>query len=161
MLLDRSAHVSSGGCVAIPRAARAWRWLAVPLAFAAALATARGEVSCPDQLGVQQRAEVPSGWSVSYSDTPSRLAGVTLFDGPPSNRVSLKYDRRRQTAKELILSWILRESPRSHYLRCSYERTTAQINTALPPGTRRCDVVFDRTTSYAGGGLPVKRMVCQ
>jgi hypothetical protein len=138
-----------------------WRCLAAPLLLAGALASARAEVSCPDQLSVQQRAEVPSGWSVSYSDTPPRLSGVTLFDGPPSNRVSLKYDRRRQTGKELILSWLLRDSPRSHYLLCSYERTTAQINTALPPGTGRCDVVFDRTTTYPGGGLPVKRMVCQ
>jgi len=131
------------------------------LALLGSAAVGRAEVSCPDQLDVAQRAEAPSGWSVSYSEIPARLSGVTLFDGPPANRVSLKYDRRRQTGKELILTWVLRDTPRSHYLQCSYERTTAQINTALPPGTSRCDVVFDRTTSYPGGGLPVKRMVCQ
>jgi hypothetical protein len=137
------------------------RSLLACLALLGSAAAARAEVSCPDQLEVEQRAQPPSGWSVGYSDIAPRLSGVTLFDGPPANRVSLKYDRRRQTAKELILSWILRDSPRSHYLLCSYERTTAQINTALPPGTGRCDVVFDRTTAYPGGGLPVKRMVCQ
>jgi purine nucleoside permease len=137
------------------------RRLLACLAVLGSVAVARAEVSCPDQLEVEQRAQAPSGWSIGYSDIPPRLSGVTLFDGPPANRVSLKYDRRRQTAKELILTWVLRDSPRSHYLLCSYERTTAQINTALPPGSGRCDVVFDRTTSYPGGGLPVKRMVCQ
>jgi hypothetical protein len=155
------APSSSSCCLECLPGPRTWRRFAVPLALVGTLAAARAEVSCPDQLSVQQRAEAPSGWSVSYADAPPRLTGVTLFDGPPSNRVSLKYTRRRQTGKELILSWILSDSPRSHYLLCSYERTTAQINTALPPGTRRCDVVFDRTTSYPGGGLPVKRMFCQ
>lgn len=154
--------LSLSRCVQMLPRGRARSFLAVVLVVSATAAgSARAEVSCPDQLSVQQRAEAPSGWSVSYSDTPPRLTGVTLFDGPPSNRVSLKYNRRRQTGKELILSWILPDSPRSHYLLCSYERTTAQINTALPPGTRRCDVVFDRSTSYPGGGLPVKRMFCQ
>ena len=140
---------------------RRGRGLLPVLAALASIQAAHAEVTCPDQLEVQQRAQAPSGWAVAYSEIPPRLAGVTLFDGPPANRVSLKYDRRRQTATELILTWALRETPRSHYLQCGYERTTAQISIALPPGTRRCDVVFDRTTSYPGGGLPVKRMVCQ
>ena len=140
---------------------RRGRGLLAVLVPLAGVPAAHAEVACPDQLEVQQRAQVPSGWTVAYSEIPSRLAGVTLFDGPPANRVSLKFDRRRQTATELILIWVLRETLRSHYLQCSYERTTAQISVALPPGTQRCDVVFDRTTSYPGGGLPVKRMVCQ
>jgi hypothetical protein len=122
---------------------------------------ARAEVSCPDQLAVQQRAEAPDGWSVSYGETAPRLAGVALFDGPPSNRVNLKFDQRRQGGRELILLWKLRDSPRSHYLQCSYERTTATIATPLPPGIRECEVVYDRTATYAGGWSPVKRNVCR
>jgi hypothetical protein len=122
---------------------------------------ARAEVSCPDQLSVHQRAEAPEGWSVSYAETAPRLAGVTLFDGPPANRVSLKFDQRKQTSRELILVWNLRDSPRSHYLQCSYERTTAAIATPLPPGIRQCEVVYDRTASYTGGSSPVKRNVCR
>jgi hypothetical protein len=119
------------------------------------------EVSCPDQINVQQRAEVPAGWSVSYGKQAPRLAGVTLFDGPPSNRTSLKFDQRKLSARELTLVWILRDSPRSHYLQCSYERTTAVIAIALPPGLRKCEVVFDRSTTYPGGSSPVKRNVCR
>jgi hypothetical protein len=119
------------------------------------------EVSCPDQLAVQQRAEPPSGWTVSYGETAPRLSGIALFDGPPSNRASLKFDQRKQSGRELILTWNLKDSPRSHYLQCSYERTTAVIATALPPGVRRCEVVFDRNSGYPGGGHPVKRNLCR
>jgi len=126
-----------------------------------AAADARAEVSCPDQLDVAQQAQPPAGWAVSYAGTAPRLAGVTLFDGQPSNRVSLKHDQRKQTARELILIWNLRDTPRSHYLQCSYERTTATISTPLPPGIRECEVAFDLTSTYPGGAMPVKRMVCR
>jgi hypothetical protein len=128
--------------------------------LAAATATARAEVSCPDQLSVQQRADPLSGWSVSYQETAPRLSAVTIFDGPPSNRVSLKYVKRRQTTRELILTWTLPDTPRTYYLQCGYERTSAQISTPLPPGVRECEIVMDRTTTYPGGGLAVKRMNC-
>jgi hypothetical protein len=127
----------------------------------AATDAAGAEVSCPDRLSVQQQAQAPNGWVVSYSGIPPRLSGVTLFDGPPANRVSLKHNRRRQAQRELILTWTLRHSPRSHYLQCSYERTTASISMPLPPGTTQCEVAYDLTTSYAGGAMPVKRMVCR
>jgi hypothetical protein len=135
--------------------------LGMAIGLAGVAGAVEAEVSCPDQLSVQQRAEPPSGWSVAYVEASPRLAGVTIFDGPPANRVSLKYDQRRQTSKELILIWNLRDIPRSHYLLCSYDRTTAQISTALPPGSRQCEVVFDRTAATPAGTLPVKRMVCR
>ena len=121
----------------------------------------RAEVSCPDQIEVAQQAQAPTGWAVSYSSTAPRLSGVKLFDGPPSNRVSLKHDRRKQTGRELILVWRLRQSPRSHYLQCTYERTTASISMPLPPGIHECEVAFDLSSSYGGGAMPVKRTVCR
>jgi hypothetical protein len=127
----------------------------------ALLPAARAEVSCPGQLSVQQRAEVPNGWSASYGETAPRLVGVAVFDGPPGNRINLKFDQRRQSARETVLTWKLADTPRSHYLQCSYERTTAVIATALPPGLRQCEVVYDRTSTYPGGGSPVKRNVCR
>jgi hypothetical protein len=121
----------------------------------------RAEIACPDTLPVQQRAEVPQGWSVNYSDQPPRLSGVTIFDGPPSNRASVKHNLRTQQGKEVQLRWNLIYSPRSHYLQCSYERTTAQIATPLPAGVRICDVFYDRDVSYPSGSLVIKRMVCK
>jgi hypothetical protein len=122
---------------------------------------AHAEFACPDTLSVQQRAEPPAGWSVNYTEQAPRLSGVIIFDGPPANRVSLKYTKRQQTDKEMILTWDLSDSPRSFYLQCSYERTTALIASPLPPGVRTCQVVFDRGVSYPGGGLAIKRMVCR
>lgn len=121
----------------------------------------RAEFSCPDTLSVSQRADPPRGWSVTYAEQAPRLSGVTIFDGQPANRASIKYTNRRQNAKEMILTWDLGDSPRSFYLQCSYERSTAQIASALPPGVRTCEVVYDRTVSYPGGALAVKRMVCR
>jgi len=119
------------------------------------------EVQCPDTLSVNQRAEPPTGWSVTYGEQAPRLSGVTIYDGRPANRVTIKYTNRRQSAKELILTWDLGDNPRSFYLQCSYERSTAQIASPLPPGVRTCEVVFDRTVSHPGGGFAVKRMVCR
>jgi hypothetical protein len=141
---------------------RDWRvGLAVPGLLAGIVGTAAGaEVSCPDQLSVEQRAQAPDGWAVNYSGITPRLSGVTIFDGQPANRVRLKHARRRQTQRELILTWHLGHSPRNHYLQCSYERTTASISMPLPPGTTQCEVAYDLTSNLPGGAMPVKRMVC-
>lgn len=122
---------------------------------------ARAETACPDTLAVRQTAEVPSGWTVTMSEQPPRLASVTLFDGQPANRASLKYTKRQQTGSETRLQWQLPQTPRSIYLQCGYERTAALISMPLPPGTTRCEVVFDRTTSYPSGASVIKRMVCR
>lgn len=123
--------------------------------------TAWADVGCPDRLAVEQKAQAPSNWSVGYSEVPPRLAGVAFFDGPPANGVSLKFDRSKRTGKELVLTWNLQDSPRNHYLQCSYERTTATIATALPRGVRFCEIVYDTGSNYAGGAMPVKRMFCR
>jgi len=122
---------------------------------------ARAEWACPDSLEVQQHANPPPGWTASYSDLAPRLSGVSIFDGPPANRASIKYNLRRQSGSEIRLRWDLIYSPRSHYVQCQYERTSALISAPLPAGVRTCDVVYDRNVSYPGGGMAVKRMVCK
>lgn len=138
----------------------ACKWM-VAAALLGLTAAGRAEVQCPDTLSVSQRAEPPTGWSVSYAEQAPRLSGVTIYDGQPANRVSIKYTNRKQSAKELVLIWDLGDNPRSFYLQCGYERSTAQIASPLPPGVRTCEVVYDRTVSYPGGALAVKRMVCR
>ncbi|MCC7548018.1 MAG: hypothetical protein IT532_09660 [Burkholderiales bacterium] len=105
--------------------------------------------------------EPPEGWSVSYGDSTARLAGIALFDGPPANRVRLKQDQARQGKRELVLRWVLRDSPRTHYLQCSYDRSNAVLTMPLPPGVRACELVFERGNTIPGGSMPVKRMFCR
>lgn len=135
--------------------------LPVTLLLVMGVVSAHAETTCPDTLAVRQSAEVPSGWSVTMSEQPPRLASVTLFDGQPANRASLKYTKRQQTSSETRLTWTLPQTPRSIYLQCGYERTSAMISAPLPPGISRCEVVFDRTMSYPSGASVIKRMVCR
>lgn len=137
------------------------RWRVCILGTAALLAAtgARAEFTCPSNLEVQQRAAAPEGWNASYSEQGPRLIGVALFDGQPANRASVKPNLRRQSGRETHLVWNLTYSPRSYYLQCQYDRTTALISAPLPAGTRGCEVVLDREAS--AGGTAVKRMVCR
>jgi len=137
---------------------RRWWMFGMVLGIAPA---AWAEVSCPDSIQVEQRVEAPDGWSASYNGANPHLAGITLFDGPPANRVKLAHDQARRGKRELVLRWNLRESPRTHYLQCSYDRTSAVLTTALPPGIRQCELVFERGNAIPGGSMPVKRMFCR
>jgi len=122
---------------------------------------AQAEVACPDSLEVQQQAVMPSeDWTAIYTDPPLRLTGVTIFNGPPSQNRKVKPFSTRSTQGELRIVWRLPESPRNFHLLCTYERTSANLVTVLPPGVTSCSAVYDRHVSYGRGGYAVKRMVC-
>ncbi|HEX4986189.1 MAG TPA: STY0301 family protein [Burkholderiales bacterium] len=130
-------------------------------ALAAVLATAaRAEVLCPDSLEVRQEASAPADWTVSYTEPPLRLTGVTIYDGPPSQNRRVKPHSVKSTKGELQVSWRLPQSRRNFHLVCSYERTSASLVGLLPPGVNGCNAVFDRRVSYGNEALAVKRMVC-
>ena len=121
----------------------------------------RAEVVCPDALEVQQQAVTPSNdWTVIYTEPPLRLTGVTVYDGPPSQNRKLKPRSTRSTEGELRIIWRLPTSRRNFHLMCTYERTSANLVTVLPPGVTVCTAVFDRHVSYGRNGQAVKRMVC-
>lgn len=122
----------------------------------------RAEVICPDSLEVNQQAITPSeDWSATYTDPPLRLTGVTVFDGPPSQKHKVKPFSTRSTQGELRIVWRLPASRRNFHLMCTYERTSANLVTVLPPGVTVCTAVFDRRVSYGREGHAVKRMVCK
>ena len=122
---------------------------------------AQAEVICPDSLEVQQRAITPSeDWSATYTDPPLRLTGVTVFDGPPSQKHKVKPYSTKSTQGEVRIFWRLPASRRNFHLMCTYERTSASLVTVLPPGVTGCNAVFDRRVSYGREGNAVKRMVC-
>ena len=135
------------------------RILAVAIALLAL--NVRAEVVCPDSLDVQQQAVTPSEeWTAMYSDPPLRLVGVTVFNGPPSQNRKVKPRSARSAEGELRVVWRLPESQRNFHLVCTYERTSANLVTVLPPGVTVCTVVFDPRVSYGRNGQAVKRMVC-
>jgi hypothetical protein len=138
---------------------RFFLWLCGSVLLAAS-ATLRAEVICPDVLNVEQNATPPSAeWQVSNLDRPSRLIGVTLYDGlPPDRRV--RPTVRSSSGSTLSIRWQLYPNRRGYYLMCSYEHTSARLYTALPPGVLLCEVAYDLNVS-AVGGHPVKRMVCK
>ena len=121
---------------------------------------AQAEVLCPDSLDVKQEASIAGDWTVSYTEPPLRLTGVTIYDGPPSQNHKVKPFSVKSIKGELRVSWRLPESKRNFHLACSYERTTASLTALLPPGMNGCNAVFDRRVSYGNETLAVKRMVC-
>jgi hypothetical protein len=135
--------------------------LIIALAVTVIAFAARAEVLCPDSLDVQQQAAAPAAdWTVSYTDPPLRLTGVTIYDGPPSQNHKVKPFSVKSTKGELRVSWRFPQSKRNFHLSCSYERTTARLTALLPPGMNGCNAVFDRRVSYGNEALAVKRMVC-
>jgi hypothetical protein len=121
---------------------------------------AQAEVLCPDSVEVKQEASIAGDWTVTYTDPPLRLTGVTISDGPPSQNHIVKPFSVKSTKGELRVFWRLPESKRNFHLTCSYERTTASLSALLPPGMNGCNAVFDRRVSYGNETLAVKRMVC-
>jgi len=120
---------------------------------------ALAEVSCPDVLTVEQRAVTSSDWQVSYLDRPSRLIGVTIYDGLPPGR-KMRPTTQRSSGDTLTIRWRLPENRRSYYVMCSYEHTAARLYSALPPGVLLCEAAFDLNVA-AVGGHPVRRMYCK
>ena len=135
--------------------------LTVATLFLALTIPAHAEVLCPDSIEVSQQATPPGpDWTLAYTDPPIRLTGITIYDGPPSQNRKIKPYSVRSTRGELRVSWRLPQSKRNFHLRCTYERTTASLNTLLPPGLNGCNAVFDRRVSYGNEALAVKRVVC-
>src|ERR1700732_784371 len=107
------------------------------LGFAASICMGYGnlayaQVACPPNISVEQKAAAPSEWSVDYSKAPAALSSATIFEGPPEEQASLKYDDERTTKDEVIQRWKLPASDRGYWIVCGYTNTTAQLRRRLP-----------------------------
>jgi hypothetical protein len=135
------------------------------IAFACAIAPvhfARAESACPATIAVEQRGSAPApDWTVTYSGYQTAVAGVTIFDGPPSEQASLVPDSEKPSGDNLIQIWQLPKSDRGYWIQCNYANTTAQISRPLPASVSRCDVVYDHNVRFAGGGNVVKSVNCK
>ena len=128
--------------------------------FVICAATAEAQIECPSTISVEQKAAAPNEWSVDNSKQPAELAAVTIFDGPPEERASLKYDDERTAKDEIIQTWLLPASTRGYWIVCGYANTIAQLKRKLPDDVRSCEVVLEKGAAFAGGGAVVKRARC-
>lgn len=85
---------------------------------------------------------------------------MTIFDGPPEQMASLKYDDERTTKTEIIQTWQLPASDRGYWMVCGYSNTTTLLRRKLPDDVRACEVVFEKGVSFGGGGMVFKRALC-
>lgn len=120
------------------------------------------EIPCPPTIGVEQRANaVPQGWEAAEEKRDPRLESVTFFDGPPSERASLKYDREEKQKREWVATWNLPASARGYWIACHYERTTVSLSRRLPGDVKTCQVTYERRVRGAAGLPAIKRIECK
>jgi hypothetical protein len=121
---------------------------------------AYAQVACPPNISVEQKAAAPNEWSVDYSKAQAALSSATIFEGPPEELASLKYDDERTTKDEVIQTWELPVSERGYWIVCGYTRTTAQLRRKLPGDIRACEVALEKGVTFGDGGAVVKRARC-
>lgn len=121
---------------------------------------AHAQVACPANISVEQKATAPNDWSADYAKLPAVLSSVTIFDGPPEEQASLKYDDQRTTKTEVIQTWELPASDRGYWIVCGYTNTSAQLWRKLPNELNACEVVLEKGVTSGNGGAVVKRAGC-
>ncbi len=135
------------------------------IAFACTIAAPQivcAQVTCPATIAVEQKVSAPDAdWTVAYSGYQTAVAGVTIFDGPPSQQASLVPDNEKTTKEAVIQTWRLAKSDRGYWLRCNYANTTAQIYRRLPANVTRCNVTYERNVSFGEGSRVVKKVDCK
>ena len=120
------------------------------------------EARCPPTITVEERvSERPDGWTVTQRKTGHPMAGVTFYDGPPSEEASLVYDETKASGDEWIATWHFTPGPRPFWIECRYENTTMQLAHPLPPTVTVCRVAYDKRIVKDPRHDEVRRLVCE
>ncbi len=146
------------------RANRTCLAIALALVAGAILSTAgwaAAEVMCPDTAAVAQKAAAAGEWQVRDSGEKPELESVTIYEGPPEQQASLKYDREIKRKSEIVQMWNLPPSKEGYWLACGYTNTSKQLYRKLPGITAICEAIFDRGVSFPSGGPVVRRVRCR
>lgn len=123
---------------------------------------AAAEVMCPDTISVVENAASTTGeWQVRDSGEKPELERMTIYDGPPAEQASLKYDREIKRKSEIVQVWNLPTSKRGYWLACGYSNTSKQLYRELPEMTSICEAIFDRNVSFPNGSPVVRRIRCR
>lgn len=134
------------------------------LAFVVLLSGCSGAepVACPDSVKVEQKLSgVAPGWTAAVDDSPHHLAGITFFDGPPADKVSLVYDKATEAGGKFIATWTFNpKSSEKVWVACRYAGTSVVLQRALPEKTSACTATYDNKQKVAG--LPLlEKLVCR
>ena len=132
----------------------------VAIAVASA-ARAAAEVVCPDTIAVTQSATAAPNWQVRDSGDKPELERVTIYDGPPEEQASLKYDREITRKSEIAQFWNLAPNDRGYWLACGYTNTSKELYRKLPAITAICEVIYDRGEHFADGSMVIRRVRCR
>ena len=118
--------------------------------------------SCPQKIEVEQRlAAAPEGWDAAQTSATVELASVTFFDGPPSEKASLKYDSEDRQKRDWVAFWNFPPNARGYWISCGYQNTTAVISRRLPENIRSCAVTYERKKRGAGSLPGIKQTSCK
>ncbi len=120
---------------------------------------ALADVGCPQAVTVTQALAMPqSGWTAGLDKLPTEVAGVSVFEGPPEEMADLVPDDGKDAADTRSDIWNLPQSDRGYWLICRYSNTTVILSRQLPATVTRCEAVYEKQQTFAGGA-PVVRLV--
>ena len=118
--------------------------------------------TCPQKIEVEQRVGVvPEGWNAAQTTATVALASVTFFDGPPSEKASLKFDSEDRQKRDRIALWNMPPNARGYWISCAYENTTAVVSRRLPENIKSCAVTYDRKKRGAASLPVIKDISCK
>jgi hypothetical protein len=99
----------------------------------------------PETISTKQSISVvPSGWDATDEAEANRLAEITVFDGPPEEHASLKYDEESEQGDALVLTWRFDGSPDDRiWISCAYQGTRIRIKKEFPVGLKELRVTYE------------------
>jgi len=134
----------------------------VVLAVAVALPTVvLADVGCPMKIEVSQSLATPqAGWTDGQDKLPTKLAGISVFDGPPEQLAEPVPDDGAETRDSRSDIWTLAKNERGYWLTCRYSSTTVTLTRQLPATVTRCETVYEKQLSFIGGAAVVRSVAC-
>jgi len=108
----------------------------------------------------QTLAAPPSGWTAGLDKLPTEVAGVSVFDGPPEELADLVPDDGKNAADTRSDIWNLPQSDHGDWLVCRYANTTVILSRRLPATVTRCEAVYEKQQTFAGGAPVVRSVKC-
>lgn len=110
------------------------------------------DVGCPMKVEVKQAlAAQQPGWTAGLDTLPTEAAGVSVFEGPPEEMADLVPDDGKEAANSRSDIWNLPKSDRGYWLVCRYANTTVTLAHQLPASVTRCEAVYEKQQTFAGG----------